>query len=110
MPWDKPYSPPPAGDPPSRRPKHVKVIAALRQALAGLGEDYASGDARGHIVAALRVLEKSHDRDVKRKTAMQEAYQKGVGLHREWWGNIESNVRKAEQDRQARQEPDGTEQ
>jgi len=110
MPWDQPYQPPNVGDPPSRRPKHVKALAALREAISRLGEDYASGEARGHILAALRVLEKSHDRDVKRKTAMQESYDRGVNLHKEWWGNIQANVRRAEQERQAKQEPDGTKQ
>lgn len=84
------------GDPPSRRrPRHEPAIKALREAMASLKDDYASGEARGHMLAALRVLERGVAREVKKRTAAQEAYDRAVGLHNDWWAKIQERVRES---------------
>lgn len=66
----------------------------IQQAVRSLGQDFATSNIRGLLLAALRecdhVSKKRHRRE---RNAMQEAATKAKNMHNEWWERIQENVR-----------------
>lgn len=73
------------------------VISLVQAAIGKCGQDFATSDIRGHLIAARNaaehVLKKRGKRD-KQQTAMEEAIGKARNLNKDWWEQIQENVRK----------------
>jgi hypothetical protein len=74
-----------------------EVISLIHAAMGKCGQDFATSDVRGHLIAARiaaeSVMRKRGNR-AKQQSAMEEAIVKAKNSHNEWWNTIQENVRK----------------
>lgn len=73
------------------------AISLIQSALGKCGQDFATSDVRGHLIAARNAAEhvlKKRGRRAKQQTAMEEAAVKARNLNKDWWETIQENVRK----------------
>ncbi len=73
-----------------------EAINLIQAAIGKCGQDFATSDIRGHLIAARNaaehVLQKRNKR-FKQQTAMEEAAAKAYNLHNDWWSKIQESVR-----------------
>lgn len=73
-----------------------EVISLIQAAIGKCGQDFATSDIRGHLIAARNTAEhvlKKRGRRIKQQTAMEQAITKAINLNNDWWSKIQENVR-----------------
>jgi hypothetical protein len=86
------------------------LLNLISRSITACGQDFATADVRGHLLAALRAAEKVSKKRIKRQTPLEEMVAKGKSFHEKWWEQVQENVRKAvEKSKQEKREEENSE-